>query len=218
MNKIQKWDYLWYALYSFAGLGIEVLLIAFVEPILFARVGITNYTAVQMIIHWLMTIFCWAAVSFFLIRSAKKKLKFDVISHSKPTTRNIALAMFLVVVCVAFHAFDWAGLKIIEEFQKKGLLLFMFQYLYYFVEVLLVFLIVAFGQQFFESLLHKKSRIPWGGIVLCCTWGAVHILSKGSIYTGLVMMAFSLAYGLMYLLLERNTRWSYFAIALAFMV
>lgn len=31
-TKISAWDYLWYALYSFAGLGLEIVLISVIEP------------------------------------------------------------------------------------------------------------------------------------------------------------------------------------------
>ena len=57
-----------------------------------------------------------------------------------------------------------------------------------------------------------------GGIVLCCTWKAIHILSKGSIFTGLGVMVFALLYGCMYLLLNRNAKYSYLAMAVAFMI
>lgn len=217
-KKIQPWVYLWYALYAFAGLGVEMFLIGFIEPILFGDVKSSDYTTIQMIIHWSITILCWGAISFLIIKKSKRKLDFDVTCRSKPTTSKIILCVILMIACIVINAFDWGTLKIIGEFQKKGLLLFIFQHVYYFFEVILIFLIVAFGQKFFDILLHKKTIIPWGGIVLCCTWGAVHILSKASIYTGLIVMVFSILYGLMYVLLERNSKWSYLAITIAFII
>lgn len=66
--------------------------------------------------------------------------------------------------------------------------------------------------------MRKKSPVPWGGLLLCCTWGMIHILSKGSIKTGIFTMLFSILFGEIYILLERNTKYSYLAIALAFMI
>ncbi len=217
-KKIQPWVYLWYALYAFAGLGVEMFLIGFIEPILFGNVKSSDYTTIQIMIHWSITILCWGAISFLIIKKSKRKLDFDVTCRSKPTTSKIVLCVILILVCIVINAFDWGTLKIIGEFQKKGFLLFIFQHVYYFFEVILIFLIVAFGQKFFDILLHKKTKIPWGGIILCCTWGAVHILSKASIYTGLIVMVFSILYGLMYVLLERNSNWSYLAITIAFII
>ena len=34
-SEVSAWDYLWYALYAFAGLGLELLLIGMIEPKLF---------------------------------------------------------------------------------------------------------------------------------------------------------------------------------------
>ncbi len=217
-NKISTWDYLWYALYAFGGLGLEIVLMSLIEPMMFGGISTSNYTPAQTIIHWLLTMLCWGITAALLIRTSKKSLDFDVLSDSKPTRNGQVISAVLVIICIVLNAFDWGTLKIIGEFQKKGLLLFIFQYLYYFFEVVLVYLIVAFGQKFAESLLQKKTQIPWGGVVLCCTWGAVHILSKGSIYTGIGVMTFALLYGVIYLLLKRNSKWSYLAMVIAFTI
>ena len=55
--------------------------------------------------------------------------------------------------------------------------------------MVLVLLIAAFGQQFWEALRKGRSQFPFGGVVLCCTWGAIHTLSRGSLSTGLGVMA-----------------------------
>ncbi len=212
------WDYLWYALYAFAGLGIELLLIGLLEPILFGGVSSSDYTSLQRIIHWILTIICWGVISFSLIKYSKKKLDFDVILAVKPTRNGIIISILLTIACVVINAFDWGVLKVVGEFQSKGLLLFLFQYVYYLFEVVLVVLILAFGQKFGEVLTGKIRLIPWGGIILCFTWGAIHSLTQGSLYVGIGVMTFSLIYGVIYLLLNRNFKYSYILIALAFMV
>ncbi len=212
------WDYLWYALYAFAGLGLEMVLLSLAEPVIFGGISAEDYSAAQRIAHWLLTSVCWGIIAVLLVRSAKKKLRFDVRIKEKPILKSWGLGAVLVIACIALNAFDWGALKIIREFEQKGVLLFGFQYLYYFFEVMLVFLIVAFGQQFAESLLQRKSKFPWGGILLCCTWGGIHILTQGSIATGLGVMAFSILYGWIYLLLGRNAKYAYWAMAMAFMI
>lgn len=212
------WEYFWYALYAFAGLGAEIVLIGLVEPILFGKINTSSYTAGQSVIHWLMTILCWGTITYILVRCAKTKLDFQIISNVRPSKKGVIISGVLVLVCITANAIDWGSLKVIGEWRGKDLLLFSFQYIYYIFEVMLVFLIVAFGQKFAESLLKKKSPVPWGGLLLCCTWGIVHILSKGSIKTGIFTMIFAILFGEMYILLERNTKYSYLAIALAFMI
>lgn len=215
-TKISAWDYLWYALYSFAGLGLEIVLISVIEPIFFGK--ISEYNTIQSIIHWILTILCWAIMMIVLVKSSEKKLDFRVWNQEKITTKGIVISLILIVACIALNAYDWGSLKIVGEFQKKELIEFIFQYIYYMFEIGLVFLIVVFGQKFVESLLKKKSRIPFGGIVLGCTWGLIHILTQGSIITGLGVMVFSLMYGIIYIVLNRNTKYSYLAMVIAFII
>ena len=216
--KRQTCNYLDYALTAFAGLGLEILLNAIVEPILFGNIGTNNYTDIHKIIHWILTIICWGLIIVLLIHESKTKLKINILEDRAFTKQGAAIAVLLAVACIALNAYDWGTLKIIGEFQRKELILFVFQYIYYIFEMSLVFLIVVFGQKFAEKLLNKESKIPFGVIVLCCTWGVVHILSKGSIYTGIGVMIFALLYGEIYILLNRNAKYSYLAMLLAFII
>lgn len=215
-GKGNVWDYLWYALYAFAGLGLEILLLSFIEPAFLGKAS--EYGASQNIIHWILTIICWAVIILFLIKSAQKKLDYNVMNNNKIAAKGIMISLALTAACICLNAYDWGTLKIFGEFSKKGFIEFIFQYIYYAFEVGLVFLIVAFGQRFVETLLKRKSNIPFGGIVLCCTWGAIHILSQGSVATGLGVMIFAVMYGMMYLILNRNTRASFLAMLLAFII
>lgn len=42
-------DYLWYALYAFAGLGLEIVLLSFVEPMFLGKAS--EYDIMQKVIH-----------------------------------------------------------------------------------------------------------------------------------------------------------------------
>ncbi len=216
-TKRTAWEFLWYALYAFAGLGLEFLLLGVVEPMLFPGTEAAAYTAGQRIFHWSLTSLCWGLLAALLVLRARRCLAFSVRGR-RPGPGGVAGAALLAALCVALNAWDWGTLKLLGEWQAKGGALFAFQYLYYLLEVGLVVLIVAFGQRFGEGLLGRESRFPFGGVLLCCTWGAVHILSRGSVSAGLGTMAFSLAYGGIYLLLGRDLRWAYAATALAFLV
>lgn len=217
-KKKTVWDYLWYALYAFLALGLEIVLLSVFEPLLFGKVKNSAYSDMQKIIHWLLTILCWVVMIIYLKKSAKKNMGFNVFSNNSPSKRGVILTIFLVIVCIILNALNWDTLKVIGEFQTKSILIFVFQYIYYLVEVMLVYLIVAFGQKFFESLTKTGSYIPWGGIVLCFTWGAIHFMTQGNLSDGVGTMIFSLIYGSIYLLLNRNTKITYLALVLAFVI
>lgn len=217
-DRSSPWEFLWYALYAFAGLGLELVLIGGVEPALFGGTPSSRYTAAQTLLHWGMTMACWGLTAALLVSRAKKKLGFFPLEARPIPRKGAGPAMGLAALCILLNALDWGTLKVMGEFQKKGPLLFVGQYLYYAFEVVLVLLIVAFGQRFWEELRRGRSRFPFGGVVLCCTWGAVHTLSRGSLSAGLGVMAFGLMYGTMYVLLGRDARASYLAMLAAFVI
>lgn len=215
-KKDSPWPYLWYALYAFAGLGLEMVLLGVVEPLFWGSGA--EYGTVQRVVHWSLTCACWAVVILLLIRSARRELGLDVRGCQKVPLRNLLFGLALAAACIGLNAYDWGTLKIVGEFTRKRGVEFLFQYLYYGFEIGLVFLIVAFGQRFGEGLLHRQSSIPFGGMILCATWGAVHILSKGSAAAGLGVMAFAMVYGILYVVLNRNAKLSYLAMLLAFII
>ncbi|TAN65517.1 hypothetical protein WS9_012180 [Paraclostridium sordellii 8483] len=106
---------------------------------------------------------------------------------------------------MASHYIDWGGFKPILEFQRLGVLKFIFQYIYYLFEVFLITLIVIFAQKAFEKWF-KNETIPYGGIVLALTWGLMHIVSKGSITVGLLSAFGGFLYGSAYLVVGKDYR------------
>lgn len=179
---------------------------------------LNSYGTFENIMHWILTIMCWFAVIVLLIYFSNKKLGFNILNENKVNQKGIILSIILMAICIVLNVYDWGNLKIICEFKQSNVIEFIFQYVYYIFEIGLVFLIVAFGQKFSETILNRESRIPFGGIILCCTWGMIHILSKQSIYTGLGVMIFSIIYGLMYVFFNKNTKYSYIAMLLAFII
>lgn len=116
------WDYLWYALYAFGGLGLELVLLNAVEPLLFGNGA--AYTPARTIVHWILTSLCWGIMMLLLVKNAGRKLNFDPLCKARPTVPGMALAGVLVAACIGLNAWDWGTLKIIGEFRKDGWLLF----------------------------------------------------------------------------------------------
>lgn len=222
MKKIKKeeisltLEFLWYALYAFAGLGLEIILLNFIEPFIWKRDII--YSTSQNVIHWILTIISWASITILLINKSKEKLNYNVIKETKVSHKGLLLSFIMIVSCIMINYYENSRLKIVGEFSRNNLIEFIFQNIYYIFEVGLVFLIMTFGQEFFEKLLNKDANIPYGGILLACTWGLVHTLTQSDISTGLVVMVFSIIYGFIYLLLNKNTKLTFFAILLAFII
>lgn len=201
-NKITGMDYLYLALYAFGGIGLE-LVIAFIEPFIYGHAA--DYNDWTIIAHWIITCLVWGCCAFFLLKSAKKNLQLE--THSNKTMKSwqwVIIIVFLVL-SLMLSFISWNGFKIQQEFMNLGLLNFIFQYIYYFFESVLITLIVVFAQKAFE-IWFKKANIPYGGILCGITWGLAHIFTKSSLEIGLLSVILGFGFGAVYLLLNRDIR------------
>ena len=124
----------------------------FVIEVTFLHIDMQNYTMQQRSLHCIIMVFMWA---FFIG----------------------VLLLFqgnIIIGCKIITFIDWHTLKFVGETQGKTVFQFCVQYLYYIFEVMLVILIIIYGQKAIETLLKKESPIPFGSIILAVTWGAFH--------------------------------------------
>lgn len=215
--KKQGFSFLFLALLAFSGLGLEALLALLIEPLIYGQ-DMSTWGTTENILHWVITCMIWGAVGLLLIKIAGQKFSFDIfLFKDKLNTLNWLICLGILVFCFVISVIDWNGLKVVKEFQYNGLLKFVFQYIYYFFETVLVLLIIAFGQKAGECFFTLKN-IPWGGLLAGLTWGLVHMLTKGDIYIGLLRCLFGVLYGVIYLCAKKNTFVSYILICLAFIL
>ena len=111
---ISPWEYLWFALYSFAVLGAELILLGFLEPAVLGRPS-SEYTDAQRIIHWLLTAAVWSALSALLFRAARRRGLLPDVPAGRPGPGHAVLCAALAVFCIALNAHGWGTLKIIGE-------------------------------------------------------------------------------------------------------
>lgn len=215
MKKATGLDFLVLALLAFGGIGLEVILALGIEPILYgAQLG--EWSTLQNILHWTVTSALWGGVAYLLVRNAKKKYDFDIFKKGEKLKlwKWLLIAVFIVLSLMISYK-DWNGSKVIKEFVFNGWLKFIFQYIYYIFETVLVTLILVFAQKAFEKWFHKEN-IPYGGIAIALTWGIGHFFTK-DIMTGIVCMISGFAFGSVYLLTNRDIRKT-FPIVLAMFV
>lgn len=197
-------QYFYLALSAFTAFGIEVLLAFFIEPAIYGR-SMQEWSATQNIAHWIITCLAWGIAAVYIVRFAKRKYQFDIFS---PAKKVVVWQWMLIAVCLLFSGvvsyMSWNGFKIIKEFQNKGWLLFIFQYIYYLFETLLFTLIVVFGQKACE-VWFKRENFPYGGIAVALMWGLAHIFTK-DITTGLLSALGGFIFGCIYLLVNRDIK------------
>lgn len=218
IQKVTGFNYFSLALYAFGGLGIEVIYAYLLEPVIYGA-NMQNWTVSESIIHWIVTCITWGIVGYSLIKHSKSKYQFDLF-ELKPIKMKIC-QWICVLLCIIFMFFisynDWGGFKLVIEYQNKGVLKFIFQCIYYAFETILFMLIIIFGQKACEEWFGKVN-FPYGGIIVAVTWGLVHILSKGSVWTGVLTALSGFIYGTVYLLMNRDVKKVYPVLLLMFVI
>lgn len=210
--------YIQLALLAFAGLGIEGIYAYLLEPMIYG-VPMKDWTFGQNIFHWIITCITWGLVAYFLVRSAKLKQGFDLFEINMKEIKvwqwiSILFCIFLISY-ISYS--DWNGFKPVIEYQNLGLPRFVFQYIYYAFETILFMLILIFGQKACE-IWFGKVNFPYGGIIVAATWGLVHILTKGSLWTGIICAMAGFSYGVIYLLLNRDIKKVYPVLLIMFLI
>ena len=219
--------YLGMALLPFVFLGLE-LLVLFIESLFYGTMDfaeiIERHGVSASLIHWGATCIVWGAGAWLLYVLAKKR-GFNVFENkSKVPSLNwiIVFALLSFSAIASYLAWDMRFKPFAEfmgmsnRFGNQAILAFVGQYIYYSVESVLFLAIIVFGQKFGE-LAFRKNNVPWGGILCGLTWGLGHILTQ-DLFTGIFSAAISVAYGVVYLLLKRNIKYTYPVLALMFML
>ncbi len=227
MEKTDNKEYLWYGLYAFAGFGLELVLQMF-EGMLGLEDGVFSHC-----LHLGLTSLLWGMMSFLLYQSSKRKLKFNIMNGNLVTEgftensqgrisilkkQNIIIVLLLMLAALVCKFFVVGGVKLLMEYNNLGLIRFIFQYIYYIFEVMLIILSIAFGQKFFEEVVKKSDVIiPFGGLFLACTWGLMHILTQ-DFATGIYAFGMAVVYGMVYVLLNKNAGYAYLLNLILFIV
>lgn len=201
-------DYLGYALYAFGGLGLEILLMMIETS--FWGVPSGSWTIKQHIIHWSITCLIWGVIGLTLMKQSIKIC-------SKIKKVNWFMAGAIIIISIVYTSITWNGFKPAIELSNNGIVKFIVQYLYYAVESLLILLIIAHGQMAFQKWFKNMNHIPFGALLLSMTWGIIHILTQG-MATGIYACVQSFLFGCIYLVLNKDIKYSYLAIAFMFML
>lgn len=218
--------FLGYGLEVFGVIGFELLWGFGLEPLIYQR-GVKEFNTWQMILHWVVTCAAWGLGAFLVVKECRNKSGLNLMENIRKTSffnkenkiKAWQWAMIVVgtILCLVSTWIDWNGSKVLAEFHSRGPLLFVFQYIYYLFEVMLVLLIIIFGQMAFEKWFNNN-KIPFGGILVALTWGLGHWLSKGSLAAGLYTAVGGFVFGSAYLLANRNVKLSYALLCIMFIL
>lgn len=203
------------ALYAFAGAGLEILLLI-IEQMIYSK-NFSQWNSIQQCTHLFLTSVAWGTIIFSLFLISKNKYDFNISNlKEKPNIDNWKFVILISIISVAITTILWGGVKPIKELQSNGLIIWLFQNIYYCFESGIILLIIIFGQKYGE-IRFKQENMIYGGIFLSLSWGLIHMLTQG-FATGIFTLIMSIAYGLIYLLLNKNIKFTYLIITLIFIL
>lgn len=202
-NQPKSITYLFLALLAFGFLGMEfgVLFISrIIDGRTFAQIGNWPIHWYGAIAHWNITMIIWLfGYHLILAWMKRREVREDLVDftfHSR-----VYDLIFMAVVIVAISALcqslvnDAQIPQVYLEFKGfekmyggQALIVTFFQVLYYFMEMLLVTLMIILFQQFGE-MVFKKKYIPYGSIGLMLTWGMIHFISHPAGALGVTIWA-----------------------------
>lgn len=213
---IKGGDYISLGLCAFGGLGMEVVYAFMLEPLLYG-VPMQEFSAWQTILHWIITCITWGIFACVLIKKSGEKYEFPLLKKGERMKGwQWGVCILFVLLAFILDYISWGGFKVYLEYAGKGLVLFLFQYLYYLFETMLFLLIIVFGQKACEVWFHKEN-IPYGGLICGLTWGLAHIFTK-DLLTGLLGLMLGFAMGSVYLFVNRDFKKAYVFLFLMFVL
>lgn len=130
--------------------------------------------------------------------------------------------LFLVTLIISL--ISWGGFKVVKELLYGvenigiglGIIRFAIQYIYYFLEVILMVTIISLSQETWDSYFPHKT-IPFGGIVLAVVWGQIHIAFHG-VLDGTITTICALLYGCAFLAMKKNIKYAFLLIFFMFIL
>jgi hypothetical protein len=222
-EKKNKFIFLGFAFFPFLVLALE-LVILLIESVFYGTMDFWTLDIHAMIIHWICTIIIWSA-GLFILNIFSKKIGYNVFKNKeKPKIINLLIVGMIIIITAAGSYISWETrfkpfvefANFINKYSSMGIMVFIFQYLYYIVESMLFLAIVVFAQEFGERTF-KLQIIPWGGILCGLTWGLGHLLTQDLI-TGIYLFFLSIFYGVVYLQVRKNVKYAYIITAIMFMI
>ena len=207
------WKYALLAILIFILLGMDVLSVFFgmlVDGRPMSEFGISNKHWYATVSTFLCSICLWTIAASLIVRWTKRCGVLDVFL-SRTTGRKVLLVGFvgvIILILISWLESHTMSLSLVSEYhgfaQRNpgyGVLLTSFQYLYYFLESIMVVLMLAAWQRAGE-IWTGQTKIPWGGLGLTLTWGLAHYASHPQGALTVVLSAF--VFGCVFVGVQKN--------------
>ncbi len=194
------------------GLCFEFVIILF-EQFIYDKTY-NKFTITESITHWLIISGLWGILGLVLFYISARVYNFNFSKKKNlPSERGWIVAVLLFLTSFGLKFRIYGGWKPATDFMQSGWFQFIFQYIYYLFQAVIILIMVIFTQEATDRALktHKLKfrHIPWGGIILAATWGAVHLVTEANFTVAIYYIILSLLAGAAHLAVNKNVYISY---------
>ncbi len=196
------------------GLHSQFLLLE-IESFIFDK-NYTEFSITESVTHWILICVVWGILGIALFYIVSRVYGYDIMKkEQRPDTRDIIIAIMLLSSSIGVKYILLGGWQMAIDFKQQGWFQFIFLYLYYLFEALIVLLSAIFFQEGCEMILKNKTPFAFGGTTLALTWGLTHFITRGDMVTALYYTVVAFFIGCAYLTAKKNFYIAYiFAVVL----
>ena len=179
-----------------------------------------EFSITESVTHWIIVCVLWGIVGLVLFYIAARVHSYNFMKKEyKPSERGVIIAIMLLSSSIGVKYLLLDGWQMAVDFRQQGWLQFIFLYIYYLFEAVLLLFGAAFFQEGCERLVKfESSHIPWGGAILALTWGLLRFFTTGDIKMALFYTAVAFFIGCAHLAAKKNMYISYLFAAVLIIV
>ena len=191
------------------GLHLEYAVLA-VEKLIFSK-DYNEFTITESVTHWIIVCVVWGFIGLIMFYIAARVYGLNILKkENKPSSRGIIVMVMLLSSSIGVKYLLLGGWQMAVDFKREGWFQFIFLYIYYLFEAVLLTFGAMFLQEGCERLIKIKSEyIPWGGTLLALTWGIIHFLTNFDIKMAIFYTAVAFFIGCAHLAAHKNLYISY---------
>ena len=200
------------------GLHLEYAVLA-AEKFLYTK-SYNEFSITESVTHWIIVCVMWGFIGLVIFYIAARVYGLNILKkENRPTPRGAVIMVMLLSSSIGVKYLLLGGWQMAVDFKREGWFQFIFLYIYYLFEAMLLVFGAMFIQEGCERLTKIKSEhIPWGGALLALTWGLIHFLTDFDVTMALFYTAVAFFIGCAHLAAHKNLYISYAFAALLILI
>lgn len=214
MKKFKNIGCLFYGGLSLLLLFVDSLISSVI--IVFLNSFIDNLTLINYTSYILSIVFL--TISIYLVyKMCRKRNNYNLINNNKIDLKKCVLVFFVILIIIILRNIIINNIKIIHNIKYLGVIISILKYISSILTVILMYFSINLIQYFFESNL-KITWLPYGGAILGIIRFIIIFIASHELKASFLAFGISIIYGIIYLIFNKNTKYSILAILMLYIL